>query len=95
MDERKHIGFRPERTAFDKLEESLASTWLEKNRLFSDWTQMVLKNPSHPERPITKRDSQVAATVIQWLGTNNGFHFLLQALEKGGYKIVENDKDKK
>jgi hypothetical protein len=35
----------------------------------------------------TERDRIVAATVIQWLGTNCGMCFLGNALERCGYKI--------
>lgn len=31
----------------------------------------------------------VAATVVQWLGTNVGFDFLVQTLDKAGYDVVE------
>ena len=34
-----------------------------------------------------ERDRIVAATVIQWLGSNVGFGFLEEALRKCGYRI--------
>ena len=37
----------------------------------------------------TERDDQIAATVIQWLGSNVGFSFLQEALGKCGFMIVE------
>lgn len=37
---------------------------------------------------VTKRDSQVAATIIQWLGTNVGMGFLRRAFTEGGLKIT-------
>ncbi len=43
----------------------------------------------HPIGPATKRDRVVAATVIQWLGTNCGRAFLADALRKAGYSITE------
>lgn len=36
----------------------------------------------------TLRDRQIAATVIQWLGTNVGMCFLDQALARAGYRVV-------
>jgi hypothetical protein len=36
----------------------------------------------------TERDRMVAATVIQWLGSNVGFCFLEDALKACGYKVV-------
>lgn len=36
---------------------------------------------------ITNRDRMVAATVVQWLGSNVGFCFLEECLKKAGYSI--------
>jgi hypothetical protein len=36
----------------------------------------------------TERDRVIAATLIQWLGSNIGMGLIEQALEKCGYKIV-------
>ena len=33
-------------------------------------------------QPVSKRDAEVAACVIQWLGTNCGFHFMLDCEAK-------------
>ncbi len=44
----------------------------------------LLKNPGPNER-----DRVVAATVVQWLGTNVGFSFLVAALLHARYKIVD------
>lgn len=38
---------------------------------------------------ITGRDAAVAAEVIQWLGTNCGFAFLRQVLERSGYTLTQ------
>ncbi|HXJ61825.1 MAG TPA: hypothetical protein VNU68_34730, partial [Verrucomicrobiae bacterium] len=38
---------------------------------------------------ITDNERYVAATVVQWLGTNCGFAFLMEALRKAGYRIVD------
>ncbi len=38
---------------------------------------------------ITLRERFIAATVIQWLGTNCGMAFLKEALDKCGLKIVQ------
>lgn len=35
------------------------------------------------------RDRRIAATLMQWLGSNVGFSFLQEALAKCGYKIVK------
>ena len=36
----------------------------------------------------TNRDAEVAATLIQWLGSNVGFSFLEESLVKCGYSIT-------
>lgn len=36
---------------------------------------------------LTQRDADVAATVIQWLGTNCGFCFLEECLKEMGYEV--------
>lgn len=38
---------------------------------------------------LTPRDAAVAAEVIQWLGTNCGFCFLRQVMEKSGYTLTQ------
>jgi len=38
---------------------------------------------------ISKRDRLIAATVIQWLGSNIGFCWLQEALSKAGYDITK------
>lgn len=46
----------------------------------------------HYKRPLgqtTLRDRIVAATVVQWLGSNVGMSFLEMALKRCGYKIVK------
>lgn len=39
---------------------------------------------------LTQDQATVAATVVQWLGSNVGMSFLDVALDKCGYKIVRN-----
>lgn len=41
---------------------------------------------------LTNRERMIAATVIQWLGTNCGWDFLEECLRKCGYKIVKLDR---
>lgn len=43
---------------------------------------------------INKRDQYIVATVIQWLGTNCGWCFLNEVLNKCGYEIVKTDKQR-
>jgi hypothetical protein len=38
---------------------------------------------------VSNKERLIVATVIQWLGTNVGFCFLREVLDKTGYKIVK------
>ena len=52
----------------------------------------VIRKPGtalHPIGPATERDRIVAATVVQWLGSNCGMSFLREALRRCGYRVVE------
>jgi len=40
---------------------------------------------------INQRDATVAATVIQWLGTNVGYGFLTECLRRAGLVIIDKD----
>lgn len=40
---------------------------------------------------LDQETAEIAATIIQWLGSNVGFSFLRTALDKCGFKIVEKD----
>jgi hypothetical protein len=42
--------------------------------------------------PYDQHSASVAATVVQWLGSNVGFGFLEEALGDCGYKIVSKEK---
>ncbi len=46
------------------------------------------------DRPVyvTKREAEVAASVIQWLGSNCGFAFIQEVLNDLGYTIVKKEK---
>lgn len=46
--------------------------------------------PAFAKKPLgemTERDEIVAATVMQWLGTNVGFDYVTKALKNAGYEI--------
>jgi len=40
---------------------------------------------------LTEREQRIIATIIQWLGTNVGFHFMGRCLRRAGYVIKEFD----
>lgn len=89
-----HVGYRPERTIFDSgdLERAFAFAWMEKHDTFgSDHLQSLLSSGDPFGEPVvTQRDASVAATIIQWLGTNCGWGFLCEVLRKHGqYDVVD------
>ncbi len=48
--------------------------------------------PAFAKKPLgdlTERDEIVAATLMQWLGTNVGFFYVQKALEKAGYRLTQ------
>lgn len=73
-------GHMHERTEYDALEKALADKWESDDRTYL--LQCLTDSAA------TKRDRFVAATVIQWLGTNVGFGFVLEAFAAGGYAII-------
>lgn len=85
-----HVGFEAQRVVFPSgdLERTFAFRWVERNR--EEWCLLdrLLSTEADP-RGATERDAKVAATVIQWLGTNVGFGFIRSCLEEAGYKIIE------
>jgi hypothetical protein len=38
---------------------------------------------------LTEREQRIIATIIQWLGTNVGFGFILKCLKRAGYVVHE------
>lgn len=50
----------------------------------SDFVRQLLNPPDNDPRnpaPVSDRDRQVVATVVQWLGTEVGQHFLSEAMK--------------
>ena len=87
----EHVGFEAQRVVFAQspmaiLERILAFRWMEENR--QEWC--TLDRLVYNQRDgygATQRDAEVAATVIQWLGTAVGYSFLVRCLEEAGFKI--------
>lgn len=94
-----NVGMFPDRQEWNDREKAFAELWNSENQprpgvnygygtlqdLFFDgrsgwWPECKLA--------INDRDRFVAATIVQWLGTNCGFAFLQMALEKCGYRII-------
>ncbi|MDH6308090.1 hypothetical protein M2451_002609 [Dysgonomonas sp. PFB1-18] len=83
-------------------EKALARAW-RKDNLCNSWKnsgfgvlQDLFINTEHRDRTyhfpisiISKRDRVIAATVIQWLGSNCGFSWLCDVMKRCGYKITK------
>lgn len=97
----RHTGWKVERCRFGLLERIFAEAWRHENvrdrytaggilqQLFMRQEEGFVSWFRRPRLVINARDAMVAATVIQWLGTNVGYGFLTKCLERAGLKIVE------
>ncbi|OHB14322.1 MAG: hypothetical protein A3G05_00175 [Candidatus Zambryskibacteria bacterium RIFCSPLOWO2_12_FULL_45_14] len=87
----EHVGFEAQRVIFgqspmDILERIIAFRWMEANN--QEWCILDrLVSNQDDGHGATQRDAEVAATVIQWLGTAVGYSFLVRCLEEAGFKI--------
>lgn len=72
-------GYLYERTEYDPLEKVLADAW--ETSYGEDRLELIIG------RRATPSDRYVMASVVQWLGTNCGFSFLVSAFSKCGYTI--------
>ncbi len=87
----EHVGYESQRVVWarsqmDLLERVLAFRWMEENK--GEWCILdrLVSTDEHP-RGATQRDAEVAATVVQWLGTAVGYSFLSRCLVEAGFKI--------
>lgn len=74
-------------------ERALAKKWEAENPTPGQFGHQPILNALIPD--CTQRDAQVAATVVQWIGSEIGFQFLQEALESVGYQITEKSAHKK
>jgi len=87
----EHVGYESQRVVWvsspmDLLERVLAFRWMEANK--EEWCildRLVCTDENY--KGATQRDAEVAATVVQWLGTAVGYSFLSRCLEEAGFKI--------
>jgi hypothetical protein len=96
-----HVGYRPDRCEHPTgdLERAFAFRWLEINTPDGGAPLLVKlldrgRCRSTVYSAISQRDAHVAATIIQWLGTNVGFGFLISVLEEAGYKLDERERNR-
>ena len=84
-EEIKHIGLWSKRLEFNIAEKVYAEAWQKENGLNS-CTRPMLAGLMNTEvgsfRHITQRDAIVAATVIQWLGSNVGRCFVKECQQE-------------
>jgi len=101
----KDIGLRYERTKYNPKEKAFADAWKEECKpvhwlnyghgliqdLFMTYQDGDLYRPVMLKE-LTDDERMVAATCIQWLGSNCGWAFLEKVVEDCGYKIVKQEK---
>lgn len=73
------------------LERIFADEWDQNNRNGRILEYLLAENPNRPAGEVTERDSEVAATVIQWLGTNVGQAFLRDVIHKAKRRAVRTE----
>lgn len=97
-------GYGFERTEHNPREKAFYEQWLKENEplahinhghgLLQDLFIEIDKDYPFLKKwitEITNRDRMIAATVIQWLGSNCGMSFLDEALRKVNYRIVQDE----
>jgi hypothetical protein len=88
-------GYGYERTQHNALEKAFADAWEQENQprpginhgggILQD---LFYNRAGRPIHEVTDSERMVAATVVQWLGTNVGFSFLTEILRKQGFRII-------
>lgn len=80
-----HRGFEYSRVIWNWREKVVADLWEEENEVGKRSTPILRALLEENGIQVSQRDARVAATVIQWLGTNVGYNFLLNLLKAIGY----------
>lgn len=90
----KNKGIRQYRFESNPLEKAFAIKWEELNnsRLIDILEYILSAEPNSPAS-VTDREREVAATIIQWLGSPVGFGFIKQVLKEANQLIKENTND--
>jgi hypothetical protein len=96
----ENVGYFTKRLEHNPKETAFHDQWIKENRPLS-WVNSghgLLQDLFFERQEnqkwkciveINKRDREIVATVIQWLGTNMGICFLETTLRSVGYKIVK------
>lgn len=69
-----HVGRHLHRLTDNPMEQRLHERWLKENE--RGILELLMSPDRNQRRPVSKRDAEVAATVIQWLGSHVGQCFL-------------------
>jgi len=82
-------GLHHNRTLREQMEKRFSDAWAETNRTSKTlaWLLTGGNQSGLPKEP-TPKVQQVAATVVQWLGSEVGLHFLAEALGVEGAEDV-------
>lgn len=72
----KHRGLHANRLKKNPEEKAFADLWDEHNEVYRELDSLLYPSLAGPCEKATERERQVAATVIQWLGTKWGRNFL-------------------
>ena len=72
----KNKGLHQHRFKDNPKEKKFAKAWEDQNKTFDTLNYLLAKDINHPhEGEVSKRDREVAATVMQWLGSPVGHCF--------------------
>ena len=86
----KNKGINQHRFSGNPLEKAFAEEWEELNTTYDGEQNgrcildyLLSEDANHPCGEVTDRDREVAATVIQWLGSPVGLSFVMGVIDSG------------
>jgi len=81
----KNKGKWQHRFSREPLEKRFAETW-EKEQVWHDALEYLLSDKVNERSFVSDHDREVAATIIQWLGSTCGQGFVMDVLDLDGFK---------
>lgn len=94
----KSRGYMDRGLSYERISENRKHKYNQSEEAFiKEWkreSRMLRPMFSSKKVSITVKDRFVAATIIQWLGSNCGLAFLRSALNKCGYDMIPRDFEK-
>jgi len=84
MKKMRNIGMHQYRFKDNPMEKAYAKEWEKINPKDLGILDYILSTKINEPEPVSDRDREVAATVIQWLGSPVGQHFVLNVLKGEG-----------